>query len=87
MTMMTSTAREAAKETGPVESERMKGQRLPNCKPCPFCGGSAYNLFTYGDKTHFVCCQNSTCSVRPCTHAKETAEDAETAWNRRVVKY
>ena len=60
--------------------------KLPELKPCPFCGGPA-SLFSVvqpdGTVTWEVDCENKDCEVSACTMLYETREQAAAVWNER----
>ena len=60
-------------------------EKLPDLKPCPFCGGSAgvgvQN--TYADSYHWVAC--ACCGIRTAHYS--TLDKACSKWNKRVKDY
>lgn len=53
-------------------------------KKCPFCGEKAMlTCNTYG--SHYVQCDNVSCSIKPVTWIYTTEEEAVEAWNKIVT--
>ncbi len=53
---------------------------MPELKPCPFCGGTKFNIVNVYGEDFYVACH--TCTT--CGPSGETYEEAIEAWNRRV---
>jgi hypothetical protein len=54
---------------------------MSELKPCPFCGGEAFEeQFHHG--AWWIRCRNAGCFVRPATDLT-TKERSEWIWNRR----
>lgn len=51
-------------------------------QPCPFCGGDASLLS--GTEDHEVVCSNPDCAAAFVARSFASAEEAISAWNRRV---
>lgn len=60
--------------------------KMPDLKPCPFCGGEAYvSDLRYGQ--YVTCHHKNDCHIRPDSHPFSGAkiEEQIEAWNRRVT--
>lgn len=60
--------------------EQLRQEMVKDCLPCPFCGGSAIDVWT----THgwwTISCKECRCQVP--SQMLSTLEDAKAAWNRR----
>ena len=63
------------------------GVKLPDLKPCPYCGGHAYIDISFG-KPHVMAHHTKKCLIRPDTWliSNESLSKQIKAWNRRKEK-